>query len=201
MQEEVLRKTKAAARETPFASSNSSRAFASKFKGGEDYKNALTYPGHLPKYPSAPNETNPAATGLNHAFPTSVSKNNSRTAKLLSPDEEAEHRVKNLCFYCHQKYSRDHRCPQRERFQLHYIDNSDLVDDTHGDDFQEAEQEFEDEANPKISLHAIEGVDGLHAMRVPGTVGKKLIQILIDNGSTHDLVELNEMTKSAQEGG
>lgn len=46
------------------------------------------------------------------------------STKTLTPKEETEYRVKNLCFFYHQKYSRDHRWPQREHFQLHYVGSS-----------------------------------------------------------------------------
>ncbi|XP_028791570.1 uncharacterized protein LOC114747408 [Neltuma alba] len=114
-------------------------------------------------------------------------KNSPRVSKASTAEEEAEHRQKNLCFYCHDKFSKDHKCPQRRRMLLHFIE------------YEEAEVENDpdlelvakdDEVTPTISLHAISGVDDADSMRLQGYVGRRPIQILIDNGSTHDFLDL-----------
>ena len=51
------------------------------------------------------------------------------------------------------------------------------------------EAECDNENNPNISLHAIEGVEGTTSMRIKGHVGWRTLQILIDNGSTHDFLD------------
>ncbi|XP_054814737.1 uncharacterized protein LOC129315194 [Prosopis cineraria] len=109
--------------------------------------------------------------------------------KILSADEEAEHRRKNLCFYCHENFSRDHRCPQRQRLQLHFIEVNDVPEEVTQSE-EEGEVEGED-TQPFISLHAMEGVDDGSSMRLIGYFGKRKLHILIDSGSTHDFLDFN----------
>ncbi|KAK4253839.1 hypothetical protein QN277_010462 [Acacia crassicarpa] len=56
-------------------------------------------------------------------------KNPNRIFKPLTPEEELEHRTKNLCFYCHAPF--EHKCPQRQKFQLHYISSGLIEDASH----------------------------------------------------------------------
>jgi len=53
----------------------------------------------------------------------------------------------------------------------------------------EEEAKSDEEGSPHISLHAIEGMEGTTTMRIQGQVGRKMLQILIDNGSTHDFLD------------
>ncbi|XP_074336946.1 uncharacterized protein LOC141674121 [Apium graveolens] len=47
----------------------------------------------------------------------------------------------------------------------------------------------------KISLEAIEGVSTFQTMRVTGHVGKKELHILLDNGRTHNFIDVNKALK------
>lgn len=116
-------------------------------------------------------------------------KINSNAIKSLSAEEEAEHRSKNLCFYCHGKFSKDHKCPQRQKMQLHFIEIQEITKDEISTEDLEKNDNTEEET-PLISLYAIEGVEGASSMRVVGYCGKRQLQILIDNGSTHDFLNV-----------
>ncbi|KAK4276253.1 hypothetical protein QN277_019221 [Acacia crassicarpa] len=111
---------------------------------------------------------------------------------LLSPEDEAEHRAKNLCFYCHEQFSRNHSCPQRHRMRLQFME---LVEESETSPIVEVAPDMEDEYAPLISLHAINGVNTNDSMRIQGNVGKKVIQVLIDNGSTHDFMDYDFAVK------
>lgn len=66
-----------------------------------------------------------------------------------------------------------------------------------GDDKEESENgdeavDFEMlEADPCVSLHAMNGMQGYQAMRVTGQYGKKAIHILVDSGSTHNFLDVH----------
>ena len=55
--------------------------------------------------------------------------------KYLSPQEKAEHRAKGLCFFCHDSFSQDHKCAQRQKLQLHFIEATglEIVEKTQAD--------------------------------------------------------------------
>lgn len=119
---------------------------------------------------------------------TSSSKNSGRygrPSKMLTAEEEAEHRAKNLCFFCHEPFSRDHRCAQREKLQLRFIS----VEEEDGE-CSYHEGEGGEDAAPLISLHAINGDDTGRTMKIGASVGTRNIYILIDNGSTHDFLDV-----------
>ena len=47
---------------------------------------------------------------------------------------------------------------------------------------------MEEEVQPQISLHALTSTTNFQTMRVVGTVGKHMVQILIACGSTHNFL-------------
>lgn len=54
----------------------------------------------------------------------------------------------------------------------------------------ECAEDFND-STPIISLNALDGIATFHCMRVVGQLGKKKLHILIDNGSTHNFIDLD----------
>ena len=50
------------------------------------------------------------------------------------------------------------------------------------------EGEVMSNSNPYLSLHALEGTFNYQTMRLRGSVRKKMLNILIDTGSTHNFV-------------
>ncbi|XP_042059609.1 uncharacterized protein LOC121804134 [Salvia splendens] len=111
-----------------------------------------------------------------------------KTRRLLTEEEMAEKRAKGLCYGCDEKFERGHRCARKQLYLLE-------IDDGVRDSSIEAEiqdEEINDDENPLISIHAINGSPsrGFRTMRVTGRVGKKAIHILIDSGSTHNFLDL-----------
>jgi len=101
---------------------------------------------------------------------------------------------KGLCFNCHQKYSRSHRCPAR--FLLLIAD----VDDTTA----EANPTFHEwvldagivpqpvdnsENQAQISLHALSGTRASETLRLRGYIATHPICVLVDGGSTHNFIQ------------
>ena len=80
-----------------------------------------------------------------------------RGTRQLTHAEEADHREKNLCFYCHEKLSPEHNCPERCKFQLYFVE----VDSLPEKEFEEIKEIDEGESEqPLTSTHAIEGNSG-----------------------------------------
>nr|CAJ00278.1 hypothetical protein [Lotus japonicus] len=125
-----------------------------------------------------------------------LGKPNYTFQKKLTPKEMDEHRTQNLCFFCHEKYTPGHDCPQRKKSQVFFM----AVDGLESEELLEGvEQESRPEVNvPKVSLNALHGdsisLDALDGdseypmMRLTGWLGKKRIFVLIDTGSTHNFI-------------
>jgi len=113
-----------------------------------------------------------------------------KPTRVLSAAERAEKSAKGLCYFCDQPYTRGHQC-QNKKTQLFLVE----IPDTDQEEPQEGEEEAIDfevlEADPCISLHALNGIQGYQAMRVTGHYGKKPIHILVDSGSTHNFLDIN----------
>lgn len=100
-----------------------------------------------------------------------------------------EHRAKRLCFYCHQRFYRDHSCSQKEKLELQLIEYEDDEDEDLEGETEVVEDEQEIAECLYISLHAVQGDTGPSAIRIQGQVGKRQIQILVDNRATYDFLD------------
>lgn len=49
--------------------------------------------------------------------------------------------------------------------------------------------------NPQLSLQTLTGVSNYHKMRISGLHGNKLLQILVDSGSTHNFLDIEVAKK------
>jgi len=91
--------------------------------------------------------------------------------KKLTPKELDEHWAQNLCYFCHEKYSPGHDCPQRKKTQVFFmeVEDQDLEDDP---------PELVPEAHPgvsppTVSFNALHGESQNAMMRMTGWLGKK----------------------------
>lgn len=105
-----------------------------------------------------------------------------KSVKSWFSKEMDEKRAKGLCFWCDEKYSPTHKCPKKQLYRI----------EAHEVEQEEGEPEMEveniEESNPEISIHALTGMQNFQTMPVQGSVGKKVLQILIDIGSTHNFL-------------
>ncbi|GJT81143.1 reverse transcriptase [Tanacetum coccineum] len=130
------------------------------------------------------------------------SKPNDPYRKQLTQKELEHKRANHLCFYCDQKYAPGHKCSG----QLHSLDvivdceeeNEENI--KHGVELNEGGQscqlgeevDNETEMSPRISIHALSRITNHQTMRVGGYVGKQVIHIFIDSGSTHNFLDLQK---------
>jgi hypothetical protein len=91
----------------------------------------------------------------------------------LSPDELAAKHVNGECYYCPERFSKDHKCKTKGVFLLEL------------DDETEAEAAAEDLG---ISLHTQTGIDVTNTMKLLVQINDKTLVSLVDNGSTHTFV-------------
>ncbi|GJV38799.1 gypsy/ty3 retroelement polyprotein [Tanacetum coccineum] len=124
---------------------------------------------------------------------------NGPTRKQLTQKELEEKRAKGLYLYCDQKYAPGHKCSG----QVYCLEV--IVDET-TESGEEVHEECLDESipwepgpeatmemSPQISLNAITRVTNYKTMRVMGWVRKHELHILIDTGSTHNFLDVNNV--------
>lgn len=101
--------------------------------------------------------------------------------KRLTAAKIAEKRSKNLCFWCDECYLPGHQCPKK---YLHSI----MVQESDEDD---ENLRVEDDV-PLISLHAINSLENnrISTMRLVGFYKKRKIHMLVDSGSTYNVLDL-----------
>ena len=52
-----------------------------------------------------------------------------------------------------------------------------------------------EEGNPQLSIHALDGTYNFQTIRLIGSVGKKILYILIDSGSTHNFIDIRTASR------
>lgn len=117
----------------------------------------------------------------------------------MSPAELEEHRAKNLCFWCHERFTPGHTCPQRQKSQVFFMEVLE-TSDTHEkvSTIKVEEDTIVVEPQVTLSLNAVigEGSEGGSTMRVLGTMGGRTLHILFDTGSSHNFLS-NTFSKVA----
>lgn len=116
-----------------------------------------------------------------------------KTPQKYTYKEMQERRNKVLCMFCDEKYTPGHHL-KHKRSQIFYIAGEEddvLSEDEESVDLQDSEEEVETvEKAPVISINALSGNATFNCMRVVRQYGKKKLHILIDNGSTHNFLDI-----------
>lgn len=113
--------------------------------------------------------------------------------KRLSPMEIQQRREKGLCFRCDEKYSTSHKCKAPPQLLLlecepevqDLLTNSSLTDEMLAEELQQLEVMH----SSSISYHAMAGGDAASALRFTGYVQGSSVQVMLDNGSTHNFIQ------------
>ncbi|GAV74709.1 hypothetical protein CFOL_v3_18189 [Cephalotus follicularis] len=97
-----------------------------------------------------------------------------------------ERRMKNLCFWCDEKFVPGHKCKNR---QVYMMEVKGVMEEEKEDKGEEYTEEGTNQ-QPQLSIHALTGSTGQQTMQLEAMVGKKHLQVLIDSGSTHNFLAL-----------
>lgn len=119
--------------------------------------------------------------------------------KKLSPAEMKVRREKGLFYNCNEKYSLGHRCKVQRLYLLDGAQIEGKFTDQEAKQLSEeakVSQEFQEEASPEISLHAISGTLATQTMRLKGIINRPPVVVQIDSESTHNFIDLATARKT-----
>ena len=98
-----------------------------------------------------------------------------------------------MCYLCDKLYAKGHKCGFKEPqfFTIEVL----AAPENEGDEMMDVEYESQDREKPYISLHTLTGEQTYHTIRIVGFVNNKPLHILVDSGSTHNLLDLEYARK------
>ncbi|XP_014499673.1 uncharacterized protein LOC106760763 [Vigna radiata var. radiata] len=105
------------------------------------------------------------------------------TIKRMSPAEMQSRGEKGLCYTCDEKFTANHKCPNRQYtfLQVEYEKEEEQTNT----DIPALEQHLEHH----LSLNALKGAAGVGTMRFQGSLNGMTIQILLDSGSSDNFLQ------------
>ncbi|KAF7818664.1 Transposon Ty3-G Gag-Pol polyprotein [Senna tora] len=128
---------------------------------------------------------------VNYASNNGTAVNSSTTPafKRLSAAELKSRREKGLCYYCDEKYSLNHKCKPTFSLLLGQEELAEILDNPSQEVIIEEPQDEAEQVTPEISFNALEGQYHPSTLRVLGNYGDHVLNILVDNGSTHNIIK------------
>jgi hypothetical protein len=110
--------------------------------------------------------------------------------KRISPAEMQIRRDKGLCYWCDEKFSFTHKCPNIQLMLLQYDDNEQQL-------FEESPEPPDSPTNSldtnlpnhHLSMNAMKGTSNMGVLRFAGSIEHIEVQILIDGGSSDNFVQ------------
>ncbi|XP_050877871.1 uncharacterized protein LOC127081688 [Lathyrus oleraceus] len=111
--------------------------------------------------------------------------------KRISPAEMQLRRDKGLFYWCDDKFSFTHKCPNRQLMLLHYDDTED--DQLSGDILKPSDFSIDSiptvESEHHLSLNAMKGDSHMGVLRFSGLIENIKVQVLIDGGSSDNFLQ------------
>lgn len=107
----------------------------------------------------------------------------------MTPAELDEHRTKNLCFFCHDKYSPGHNCAQRRKTEVFFMEVDEMIPGREGQHSMKRECQPEKEEEPlTLTLNSLFGNvnNNTSTMQLKGSYGSKTLHIFI--GISHNFL-------------
>ncbi|XP_020233863.1 uncharacterized protein LOC109813966 [Cajanus cajan] len=108
--------------------------------------------------------------------------------KNITPAEMQIRREKGLCYTCDDKFTPNHRCPNKQYLLLQYEETEEPPDKPHS-------SEHLTHPNPDpildhhLSFNALKGSNGVGTMRFQGSIQGVSVQILLDSGSSDNFLQ------------
>ncbi|XP_019455099.1 PREDICTED: uncharacterized protein LOC109356222 [Lupinus angustifolius] len=157
--------------------------------------NFTTYPNHYKKQPT-PTVPSKLPTTLPPLLPTPTIKSNTyqkpAMIKRMSAAEMQIRREKGLCFTCDEKFSFNHKCPNKQYYLLQYDPDdadqpNDLIDPDPPNPLDQTKPNSE--LYHHLSYNALKGANGLGTMKFTGHIHGVQLQVLLDSGSSNNFIQ------------
>lgn len=108
--------------------------------------------------------------------------------KRISPAEMQLRREKGLCYFCDDKFSFSHKCPNKQLMLLELDDDPDPPN-TPSQTAVTSDTEIQEVAEHHLSLNALKGATGMGVIRFKGYIGPISVSILLDGGSSESFIQ------------
>ncbi|MCH79841.1 retrotransposon protein, partial [Trifolium medium] len=111
--------------------------------------------------------------------------------KRISPAEMQLRRDKGLCYWCDEKFSFTHKCPNRQLMLLHYDDTDEIPEIDTGTQPPDLTTNSLATNFPEhhLSFNAMKGTSHMGILRFTGSIEQIKVQILIDGGSSDNFLQ------------
>lgn len=107
--------------------------------------------------------------------------------KRISPAEMQLRREKGLCYFCDDKFSFSHKCPNKQLMLLELHDDPDTLISTSSAAIN-LTADNEEMIEHHLSLNALHGATGMGVIRFKGYIGPISVSILLDGGSSDSFI-------------
>ncbi|CAJ2661993.1 unnamed protein product [Trifolium pratense] len=111
--------------------------------------------------------------------------------KRISPAERQLRRDKGLCYWCDEKFSFTHKCPNRQLMLLQYDDNDENseIDSAIQSPDSTTDSPTTNIPEHHLSFNAMKGTSHMGILRFTGSIEQIKVQILIDGGSSDNFLQ------------
>lgn len=109
------------------------------------------------------------------------------TPKRLTREELREQYAKGLCWHCDEPWSHEHRCSKGRLLMIEPIEEEVIWYPKESLEYEE--EDAEEEPQPtEGTVHALAGYSNSQTMKVGGLLKQQPITVLIDTGSTNNIL-------------
>lgn len=153
------------------------------------------FPSRNNLFPPKPTPFSPRPTTLPPTTPPTQKPILTKVPRTFNASELADKRAKGLCMFCDEPFTPGHHLKHRKTqlLVMELDDDDSLEEETNPPAGTRSENVLTE--TPQLSLNAMTGVSSYQTMRVTGMHDKKLLQILLDSGSTHNFLDLDVAKK------
>jgi len=107
----------------------------------------------------------------------------------LTPQQLEEKRAKGLCYSCHNKCTKGHKCAKKKLFYIDCEEEEEKKKETSKEEGIHKEQTpKKEEVNLTISCNSFAGITTPQSLKIEGYIKKKTVIVLIDSSSTHNFI-------------
>ncbi|XP_026433888.1 uncharacterized protein LOC113331395 [Papaver somniferum] len=154
------------------------------------FSNTRPYQASLSPFPPKPIQT---TTTVSSPFTPKSGNSTPKSSpplppiKRLTQEQMTVRREKGLCYNCDVVYTPGHICKRQQLFMVQ-VEKPESSEEAEEEVFEET-VESPVESDMDISLHALTGAVAGDTIRIPGTIKRHKVSILIDTGSTHSFID------------